>query len=602
MGQARPSEIPADSGIRIGRARLHGAVPADRDRLLHRLDSVRPSSLGLPDRAILFVPRLVAGRRLSRQEDGGLFAGHVADALRAALRRARRPGEPGSADDPLLFLDENEAAAALIGHWLEGTPAGDRGWWPLLTGGAPAPLWWRWHLLPDPRRLPAIVALLAGRGLAAAWLRRLEPEEIETAVAAIAQAHALPRGEWGKPPGSASRRPRKPAPAVAEALALVHSVAPEARQPDLPAPARLLLLLALIAERRPALLGTQAARAAFAAAAAETLPPAAPLPAPRRPRHRRPPAVAGSARTLSAPPSGAKSARTPAMILPDFPAAPAPAQRAKAPTPDPAPEEPAPERLPAPAPHRPTPASAARIGPAEEIETEYGGLLFLLNAFLALGVYGDFTRPGSASAGLSPFGLVRLLGRAWFGRRFIADPLHGLLLRLARGRRADTPSQFEARPWSLPSAWLSPWPAAGAPAFGGHRLRPMLWHEAGFPLAEVGPENPAADAARAARRLGLRRAPVRARLPFLPAQPRARWVACLRLYLEARLARALGCEGGIKAAALLCRRPARISADGDRIEARFVLADHPLAIRLAGLDRDPGWVPAAGRDFRYIFE
>jgi hypothetical protein len=88
----------------------------------------------------------------------------------------------------------------------------------------------------------------------------------------------------------------------------------------------------------------------------------------------------------------------------------------------------------------------------------------------------------------------------------------------------------------------------------------------------------------------------------LPAAPRARWVACLRLYLEARTSRALGCADGSEAVATLCRRPARIAAEGERLEARFALDHHPLAIRLAGLDRDPGWIPAARRDFRYAFE
>jgi len=34
----------------------------------------------------------------------------------------------------------------------------------------------------------------------------------------------------------------------------------------------------------------------------------------------------------------------------------------------------------------------------------------------------------------------------------------------------------------------------------------------------------------------------------------------------------------------------------------FELSEHPLEIRLAGLDRDPGWVPAAGRFVRFHYQ
>ncbi len=47
---------------------------------------------------------------------------------------------------------------------------------------------------------------------------------------------------------------------------------------------------------------------------------------------------------------------------------------------------------------------------------------------------------------------------------------------------------------------------------------------------------------------------------------------------------------------------ARIERRGDRVDVRFPLHHLPLAIRLAGLDRDPGWVPASGCDVRFRFE
>jgi hypothetical protein len=49
-------------------------------------------------------------------------------------------------------------------------------------------------------------------------------------------------------------------------------------------------------------------------------------------------------------------------------------------------------------------------------------------------------------------------------------------------------------------------------------------------------------------------------------------------------------------------RPARIYADETRVDAVFSLAAHPIEIRLAGLDLDPGWIPAAGRALYFHFE
>ena len=40
---------------------------------------------------------------------------------------------------------------------------------------------------------------------------------------------------------------------------------------------------------------------------------------------------------------------------------------------------------------------------------------------------------------------------------------------------------------------------------------------------------------------------------------------------------------------------------GERVDLRLPLDRLPLAVRLAGLDRDPGWIPAAGADFRFHF-
>lgn len=601
MSHGRPSAIRSDGSLRIGRARLHHAAPGDRDRLALGLQGVGAASVGVPDRALLIVPRLVVRRPLPRSGDASPFAGEVVDGLRAALRRARRAGEAAAPDDCLFFADEFDAAVRAIEQWLAGAPPAEREWWPHVTGGAPLPVWWRRAILPDGRRLPSVIARLARRGIAEPWLARLDPGDVRTGLAAIARTHglSLPAGCEVPAPAPVQSRRRPVEPDLAPAAALVEAIAPEARRADLPPPVRLLLLIGLIAERRPAMLSVRTATIAFAAVAAGRLPEpverasapppgatASPAPVPARPldragtrrrepdlRRASPPETVPAARHEFAATRGSDGAASQGSAVPDRG-----------------------DRVARLAPATPVEAPC----PAAEIRSEYGGLLFLLSALLALEVYGDFSAPRRSLPGLSPFGLLRLLGRAWFGAPFVADPLHGLLVRLAGGRSADAARDFEARPWSVPRAWLLPWPDPGPALVAPRGRRPMLWHPAGFPLAELGRDP--RSAVRAARQLGLKVRPSTARLPALPVPPRARWIACLRCYLEARIGRALDCPGGVEAVALLCRRAARIRVDGDRIEARFALDDHPLAIRLAGLDRDPGWIPAARYDFRHYFE
>jgi hypothetical protein len=93
--------------------------------------------------------------------------------------------------------------------------------------------------------------------------------------------------------------------------------------------------------------------------------------------------------------------------------------------------------------------------------------------------------------------------------------------------------------------------------------------------------------------------PARA-LPFAaPPDTLAGWIERLACYAQARLALALGGADEVARALAL---PAHIYAGDVRLDLVFSLNELPIAVRLAGLDRNPGWVPAAGRDIRFHFE
>ena len=71
--------------------------------------------------------------------------------------------------------------------------------------------------------------------------------------------------------------------------------------------------------------------------------------------------------------------------------------------------------------------------------------------------------------------------------------------------------------------------------------------------------------------------------------------------MRARLSVALGARGGRLATRRALALPASLHASAERLDLHFSLPALPLAVRLAGLDRDPGWIPAAGCDFRFHF-
>jgi hypothetical protein len=81
-----------------------------------------------------------------------------------------------------------------------------------------------------------------------------------------------------------------------------------------------------------------------------------------------------------------------------------------------------------------------------------------------------------------------------------------------------------------------------------------------------------------------------------------RWTQLMADYFGPRLARSLGIGTADDLAEILFARAARVNATPARLDVFFSLADLPIEIRLAGLDRDPGWMPAAGRAIAFHYE
>jgi hypothetical protein len=235
-------------------------------------------------------------------------------------------------------------------------------------------------------------------------------------------------------------------------------------------------------------------------------------------------------------------------------------------------------------------------------------MLYLLNAALALGLYSDFTAPRGPSIALSPWEWLAWTGRRWFGGEFESDPARATLAELALRHPDGEPGAAFAAPgeWSMTEAWLEPWGEVTRLAVVATAGRLRVVHPAGFPIFDVGrrPRQPSLrQASSLCRGYGPLKAArlVRVRGRASPRAARLRWLSALSEYLRARLATALGAESAADTVDLVCRRHARIVVTSTTVDATFSLAGLPLEIRVAGLDRDPGWIPAAGRSVYFHY-
>jgi hypothetical protein len=260
-----------------------------------------------------------------------------------------------------------------------------------------------------------------------------------------------------------------------------------------------------------------------------------------------------------------------------------------------------------------------------QVETRFGGLFHLVNLALFLELYGDFTAPAEPGIALPIWDFAALLGRRLCGARVEDDAVWPLLAQLA-GRDAAQPPGVDFRPpdaWRVQTGWLRMFPASSGWRWairhgGAHRQsRLQVIHPAKFLVLDVPLEGEAEAEAQLARELEVyahafagtpRRAPLASELRAVRAwklrgrTPLALWVERLHLYARARLRLALGTGDARRAARLLCERRARVFVTATHVDIVMSLAELPFAVRVAGLDRDPGWIPAAGRVVAFHFE
>jgi hypothetical protein len=644
-----------------------------RQQLARALARVDWQSTGVPTQAVLLVRRLAVQGWTGVAGDGMDFSRTVSATLQRQVRGARRPwlhADSGAAE-AVLFADETELAACLVSDWLRGA-VGERWWWRSVLGRLGAREWLHLRVLPRGEVLVPTLALLASRAEAVRWVARLAPAEAKHALASVVSAYSLSPPEpavapslWTELPDRSPRRgadapgrhsDELPHPSPDAAMAahgrLVRTV-PEVRDSALGEPQRRLLAAALAVARAPAWARTTELPLALAAlehhvdshlslsvlapsrghasgavmlasaaapnGATPDVPPTAATagPTPARPgelrtdvadradRQRRERLIHPPAERPTRAEPQPRSASLPIRRAGAAPEPPHGAPTATGPT-DPRP----PPALPLPAVRESHPAAGEPFG-VGLTSTGFGGIFYLLNAALALELYGDFTAPRTQALALLPWNWLALVGRSWFGKEFVRDPVWEVLAGLSGRGPHEPPDAYFAAPreWRLPPAWLAPWGTAEVIEVKPARQRLRVLHPAGFLVADV-PREPAlqpltqaralCDAHAELRSAMLRHARVSARCT-VPRLPTRRWLRWLLDFLRARVAMALGLDDPVAVPAFLCRHNADVGVSGTRVDVYLSLAELPLPIRIAGLDRDAGWIPAAGRSLHFHF-
>lgn len=260
-------------------------------------------------------------------------------------------------------------------------------------------------------------------------------------------------------------------------------------------------------------------------------------------------------------------------------------------------------------------------GPALDggVATDLGGVLYLINLMLYLDLPECFEPGWRLLSDVGPWRVLALLagGLIDHSSAWKDDPVWDVLASLAgpAPRRAAPPRPLSYR---IPAPWLAQLPDDPDEQFffaaGRRWLR--LWSSRGFVVYD-GPTRRAGAAAVSAMlvSLGIHAArltaadmaaaplAVLARPPIeAPARLR-RWLGCALPYVRLRLALALGLQDapGVLERALLLRR-GWLYSSATHVDLVLGLSGVTLPVRLAGLDRSPGWIPEYGRAIMIHFE
>jgi hypothetical protein len=249
------------------------------------------------------------------------------------------------------------------------------------------------------------------------------------------------------------------------------------------------------------------------------------------------------------------------------------------------------------------------------VETELGGVLFLINAMCSLDLPECFEEGWRLASRVGSWGVLEGLARTLFDPATLPsdDPIWVALATLSgrRGVRLGT-GVPRGVSYHLPESWAAQLPNGdSAPAaWAAQHDRLRLWSRGGFMLSEEPAVATGSEVDRAADRYGAEHRPPRRPFRDAPlavagdtiASGFRRWLLLAVPFLRVRLERALRLDSAETVSHTLLRRRGRLYVTATHVDLVMSLDQVSLPVRMARLDRSPGWLGAFGRVVLFHFE
>lgn len=241
------------------------------------------------------------------------------------------------------------------------------------------------------------------------------------------------------------------------------------------------------------------------------------------------------------------------------------------------------------------------------VDARFGGVFYLLNLALYLNLYRDFTESGEVEIDLNVWDFVALLSLEFLGEKIKDDAVWNLLARLAGRENEDESGQNFSAPdeWRMPPAWLKTFQTNKKWLWASDGERLVVRHPAGFSVINVSLLGDVKT--QLEKELEIYRKDFseirKSNLKNFPEHfsMAGNWLKNLTEYVRRRLFQALNVKTQKQINRILFERRARVSVTATHLDITFSLADLPFEVRLSGLDRNPGWIPAVGKFVNFHF-
>jgi hypothetical protein len=238
-------------------------------------------------------------------------------------------------------------------------------------------------------------------------------------------------------------------------------------------------------------------------------------------------------------------------------------------------------------------------------QTRFGGVFYLLNLGLYFGLYRDFTESLESEIELNIWDFIALLALEFLGERIKTDAVWDFLKMMAEGGEGDDfGAEFnQLQDWRMPLRWLETFPKDQQWFFVEKGKRLVVRHAEGFNVVDVWLRGDFETQLEA--ETGIYQKYFTGIVSAGKKDPNRtkskKWLKNLAEYLQKRLFRALNRQTAKELNAILFARKAEVTVSATHLEITFGLADLPFEVRFAGIDRDPGWIPAAGKFVYFHF-